>query len=56
MLLLNSDFLGSIGKSLVLLCRGLVYMNSQSAIGWITGAPMEELKKIPKDLKGSATL
>ena len=29
---------------------------SQSAIGWITGLPMEELEKIPKELKGSATL
>jgi hypothetical protein len=29
---------------------------SQSAIGWNTGPPMEELKKVPKELKGSATL
>jgi hypothetical protein len=29
---------------------------SQSAIGWITGTPMEELEKVPKELKGSATL
>jgi hypothetical protein len=29
---------------------------SQSAIGWITGPPMEELEKIPKELKGTATL
>jgi hypothetical protein len=29
---------------------------SQSAIGWITGHPMEELEKLPKELKGSATL
>jgi hypothetical protein len=29
---------------------------SQSAIGWITGPPMEELKKVPKELKGTATL
>jgi hypothetical protein len=29
---------------------------SQSAIGWITGPPMDELEKIPKELKGSATL
>jgi hypothetical protein len=28
----------------------------QSAIGWITRPPMEELEKIPKELKGSATL
>jgi hypothetical protein len=26
---------------------------SQSAIGWITGPPMEELEKIPKELKGA---
>jgi hypothetical protein len=29
---------------------------SQSAIGWITWPPMEELEKIPKELKGTATL
>ena len=29
---------------------------SQSAIGWITGLPREELEKVPKELKGSATL
>ncbi|EAA19790.1 hypothetical protein [Plasmodium yoelii yoelii] len=29
---------------------------SQSANGWITGLPMEELEKEPKELKGSATL
>ena len=29
---------------------------SQSAIGWITGLPVEELEKVPKELKGSATL
>jgi hypothetical protein len=29
---------------------------SQSAIGWITGPPMEELEKVPQELKGSATL
>jgi hypothetical protein len=29
---------------------------SQSAIGWITGPPMEELEKVPKELKGSLTL
>jgi hypothetical protein len=29
---------------------------SQSAIGWNTGSPMEELEKVPKELKGSATL
>jgi hypothetical protein len=29
---------------------------SQSAIGWITGPPMEELEKVPKELKGPAIL
>ena len=29
---------------------------SQSAIGWITGPSMEELEKVPKDLKGSPML
>jgi hypothetical protein len=29
---------------------------SQSAIGWITGPPIEELEKVPQELKGSATL
>jgi hypothetical protein len=28
----------------------------QSANRWITGLPMEELEKVPKELKGSATL
>jgi hypothetical protein len=29
---------------------------SQSAIGWITGPPMEEPEKVTKELKGSVTL
>ena len=29
---------------------------SQSAVGWNTGSPIEELEKVPKKLKGSATL
>jgi hypothetical protein len=29
---------------------------SLSSIGWNTGLPMEELEKVPKKLKGSATL
>jgi hypothetical protein len=29
---------------------------SQSAIGWITGPPMEEIEKVLKELKGSAIL
>jgi hypothetical protein len=28
----------------------------ESSIGWITGTPVEELEKVPKELKGSATL
>jgi hypothetical protein len=31
-------------------------ISSQSAIGWITGPPMEELEKVPMKLKGTATL
>jgi hypothetical protein len=29
---------------------------SQSVNGWITGPPMEELEKVPKELKGTSTL
>jgi hypothetical protein len=29
---------------------------SQSSIGWNKGPPMKELEKVPKELKGSATL
>jgi hypothetical protein len=29
---------------------------SQSAVGWITGPPMEELEKVSKEIKRSATL
>jgi hypothetical protein len=29
---------------------------SQSSIGWNTGLPIKELKKVLKELKGSATL
>jgi hypothetical protein len=28
----------------------------RSGFGWNTGPPMEELEKVPKELKGSATL
>jgi hypothetical protein len=28
---------------------------SYSSIAWNTGTPMEELEKVPKELKGSAT-
>jgi hypothetical protein len=34
----------------------IIILVLQSAIGWITGPPMEELEKVPKELKGSATL
>jgi hypothetical protein len=30
--------------------------SSQSTIGWITGTPLEELEKVSKELKRSATL
>jgi hypothetical protein len=29
---------------------------SQSAIGWNTGTSIEELEKVPKEIKGFATL
>jgi hypothetical protein len=29
---------------------------SHLSIGWNTGPPMKELEKVPKELKGSATL
>jgi hypothetical protein len=29
---------------------------SQSSIGWNTGPLMKEIEKVPKELKGSATL
>jgi hypothetical protein len=29
---------------------------SQSSIGWNVGSLMKELEKVPKELKGSATL
>ena len=32
------------------------HISSQSSIGWFTGPPVEELEKIPKELKGSPTL
>jgi hypothetical protein len=31
-------------------------LRKRSASGWITGLPKEELEKVPKELKGSATL
>ena len=29
---------------------------SESSIGWNTWSPVEELEKVPKELKGSVTL
>jgi hypothetical protein len=29
---------------------------SQSVKRWVTGPPIEELEKVPKELKGTATL
>jgi hypothetical protein len=29
---------------------------AQSSIEWNTGSPVKELEKVPKELKGSATL
>jgi hypothetical protein len=29
---------------------------SQSSIGWNTGPPVEEIEKVPRELKGFATL
>jgi hypothetical protein len=41
-------------------CKNFSLLTSRkgiaSANGWITGLPMEELEKVPKELKGSATL
>jgi hypothetical protein len=31
-------------------------ISSQSSIGWNTGPPVEELEKVPKELKWLATL
>jgi hypothetical protein len=31
-------------------------VDAQSSIGWNTGPPLDELEKVPKELKGSATL
>jgi hypothetical protein len=43
--------------SLVRLCRCLANTEVDAhSIGWNTGTPMEKLEKVPKELKGSATL
>jgi hypothetical protein len=31
-------------------------LRNELGVGWITGSPMEELEKVPKELKGSAIL
>jgi hypothetical protein len=46
--------LTGIFKTILLLLR--ICGCSLSSIGWNTGPPMEELEKVPKELKGSATL
>jgi hypothetical protein len=33
-----------------------VSVTPSMGVGWITGPPMEELEKVLKELKGSATL
>jgi hypothetical protein len=44
----------SMGVLFPILTQGKV--STQSAIGWITGPPIEKLEKVPKELKGSANL
>jgi hypothetical protein len=43
----------SVSSAFVLFCFVSFYKKLNS---WITGLPMEELEKVPKELKGSATL
>ena len=56
-----ASFLSNSKKSLIVSCETMPGPSkhrsgcSQSANGW-TGLPMEELEKVPKELKGSATL
>jgi hypothetical protein len=38
------------------LLKNKINFPSQSAIGWVTRPPMEELEKLPKEVKGTATL
>jgi hypothetical protein len=37
-------------------CLANTEVDDQSSIRWNTGPPMEKLEKVPKELKGSATL
>jgi hypothetical protein len=46
----NNEFMKFLGKWMDL--KDIIL----SEDGWITGLPMEELEKVPKELKGSATL
>jgi HKD family nuclease len=43
-------------NQLLTLANTEVDAHSQLMNGWITGLPMEELEKVAKELKGSATL
>jgi hypothetical protein len=68
----DTKLIEKVGKSLKDMGTGEIFLNvaceampvpgkhksgcSQSTIGWNTGPPMEELEKVPKKLKGSATL
>jgi hypothetical protein len=36
--------------------KDFLEFNENEAIGWITVPPLVELEKVPKELKGSATL
>ena len=42
--------------AIVRLCQCLANTEVDTHSGWITWPPMEELEKVPKELKGSATL
>ena len=45
---------GSFQQILASVCNGVSVW--RLIMGWITGPPMEELEKVPKEPKGSATL
>ena len=45
---------GSFQQTLSNVCNGAIIW--RLIMGWNTGPPMEELEKVPKELKGSATL
>jgi hypothetical protein len=60
----SSCFLGSLQLTIYISLAGkhniktalLIVLSSKLSIGWSTGPPMEELEKVSKELKGSATL